>query len=40
MARPIYIAIAAVTLDGKIAKTKSHMSTWTSKEDKLFMRAL
>jgi dihydrofolate reductase len=40
MGKPRYIAIAAVTLDGKIAKTKSHMSTWTSKEDKLFMRAL
>lgn len=35
-----YIAIAAITLDGKIAKHKSHMSDWTSPEDKLFMRAL
>ena len=35
-----YIAIAAVTIDGKIAKNKSHMSDWTSPEDKIFMRAL
>jgi len=40
MAKPTYIAIAAITLDGKIAKHKSHMSDWTSKEDKVFMRAL
>lgn len=37
---PKYIAIAAVTLDGKIAKNSKHMSDWTSKEDKVFMRAL
>lgn len=35
-----YIAIAAITLDGKIAKHTKHMSDWTSKEDKIFMRAL
>ncbi len=35
-----YIAIAAITLDGKIAKGPNHPSDWTSKEDKLFMRAL
>jgi dihydrofolate reductase len=35
-----YIAIAAVTIDGKIAAHKNHMSDWTSKEDKTFMRAL
>ncbi|MEK7617954.1 MAG: dihydrofolate reductase family protein [Patescibacteria group bacterium] len=35
-----YIAIAAITLDGKIAKGKNHMSDWTSPEDKVFMRAL
>lgn len=40
MIKPKYIAIAAVTLDGKIAKTKHHMSDWTSQEDKLFMHAL
>lgn len=37
---PKYIAIAAVTLDGKIAKGPNHNSSWTSKEDKLFMRGL
>ena len=37
---PKYIAIAAMTLDGKIARHKNHMSDWTSKEDKVFMRAL
>lgn len=37
---PKFLAIAAVTLDGKIAKGPSHMSNWTSKEDKVFMRAL
>ena len=40
MDKPKYIAIAAITLDGKIAKGPGHMSDWTSKEDKLFMRAL
>ncbi|MDR3642817.1 MAG: dihydrofolate reductase family protein [Candidatus Doudnabacteria bacterium] len=40
MIKPRYIAIAAITLDGKIARNKSHMSDWTSKEDKIFMRAL
>ncbi|MBI3232201.1 MAG: dihydrofolate reductase [Candidatus Doudnabacteria bacterium] len=37
---PKYIAIAAITLDGKIAKGPKHFSNWTSEEDKLFMRAL
>jgi dihydrofolate reductase len=40
MDKPKYIAIAAVTIDGKIAKGPNHMSDWTSKEDKVFMRAL
>ena len=35
-----FIAIAAITIDGKIAKHKDHMSDWTSPEDKIFMRAL
>jgi len=35
-----FIAIAAITLDGKIAKGPNHPSDWTSKEDKLFMRGL
>lgn len=38
--KPKFIAIAAVTLDGKIAKDSSHPSDWTSPEDKKFMRAL
>lgn len=38
---PTYIAIAAMTLDGKIAKSKDHLSTeWTSEEDKIFFRKL
>jgi dihydrofolate reductase len=35
-----FIAIAAVTLDGKIAKGPSHMSNWTSKEDKVFLHGM
>lgn len=35
-----FIAIAAITIDGKIAKGPDHFSNWTSKEDKVFMRAL
>ena len=38
--RSRYLAIAAVTLDGKIAADEKHFSDWTSKEDKKFMRAL
>ena len=34
------IAIAAVTLDGKIALDPDHFPDWTSAEDKVFMRAL
>lgn len=34
-----FIAVAAMTLDGKIAKNKDHLSTdWTSEEDKIFFR--
>src|SRR3989344_3456178 len=40
MDNPKFIAIAAVTLDGKIAKGPDHFSDWTSPEDKIFMRAL
>ena len=39
MTNPKYILIAAVTIDGKIAKHSRHMTDWTSKEDKEFMRA-
>lgn len=34
------IAIAATTLDGKIALNAGHLSDWTSPEDKAFMRGL
>ncbi len=40
MVNPKFIAIAAITLDGRIAKGPKHNSSWTSKEDKVFMRAL
>ena len=40
MTRARYLAIAAVTLDGKIAANDHQFSDWTSKEDKKFMRAL
>ncbi|MAF80160.1 hypothetical protein CL629_03725 [bacterium] len=33
-----YIALAAITLDGKIAKNSRHFTDWTSKEDKIFFR--
>jgi dihydrofolate reductase len=36
--KPQYIALAAVTMDGKIAKNAKHFSSWTSPEDKKFMR--
>ena len=38
--KPKYIAIAAVSLDGKIAADSKHFSDWTSAEDKKFMRAM
>ena len=34
------IAIAAVTIDGKIALDTSHFSDWTSKEDKDFLHGM
>ena len=34
------IAIAATTMDGKIALGRDHFSDWTSPEDKAFMREL
>ena len=37
--KPKYIAIAAVTIDGKIAKHSSHETDWTSREDKDFLHA-
>lgn len=35
--KPKFIAIAAVTMDGKIARTSRSGSSWTSKEDKDFL---
>ncbi|PIR82483.1 hypothetical protein COU20_02150 [Candidatus Kaiserbacteria bacterium CG10_big_fil_rev_8_21_14_0_10_59_10] len=38
MARTRYIAIAAVTLDGRIAAHERHLTDWTSREDKRLLR--
>ena len=38
MTKPRYYALAAMTLDGKIALGAKHFSDWTSKEDKKFLR--
>jgi dihydrofolate reductase len=40
MKKTEYLAIAAVSLDGRIGAHEKHFSDWTSKEDKKFMRAL
>lgn len=40
MNRPKIMAIAAMTLDGKIAKDHNRRSDWTSKEDKNSMRKI
>lgn len=37
--RPKTIAIAAITVDGKIARNSHELVRWTSKEDKEFFRA-
>ena len=37
---PRYIAIAAITIDGRIAKNSHHFSNWTSVEDKNFLHAI
>ena len=34
MAKPFFFAVAAVTIDGCIARFPGHISDWTSKEDK------
>ena len=36
MNRPHVTLIMAITADGKIAKSSSHLTNWTSKEDKAF----
>jgi len=40
MPKTSYIVIAAVTIDGKIALSSKHNSSWTSKEDKDFLHAM
>lgn len=35
-----YIAVAAITIDGKIAKNSHHFSNWTSHEDKVFLHVI
>lgn len=37
MQKPRFIAIAAVSIDGKIAGPKRQSTDWTSKEDKVFL---
>ncbi|HLC93305.1 MAG TPA: dihydrofolate reductase family protein [archaeon] len=36
MKKPLFRLIAVITLDGKIARNSSHLSDWSSKEDKKF----
>jgi len=40
MKKTTYIAIAAVSADGKIAAFPGQPTTWTSKEDKAFLHAM
>ncbi len=40
MAEPKYIALAAMTLDGKIATRAGEFTGWTSKEDKVHLHRL
>ncbi len=35
-----YIAVVAITIDGKIAKNSHHFSNWTCKEDKVFLHTI
>ena len=37
MEKPNFYAVAVVTLDGKIARNSSHLTDWSSKEDKEFL---
>ena len=37
--KPSYIAVAAVTLDGRIAAHEKELTDWTSKEDKEFLHS-
>ena len=38
--KPTVVAIAAVTIDGKIARYNGHFPDWTSPEDKMFFHSL
>jgi dihydrofolate reductase len=38
--KPNISAIAAITIDGKIARHAGHFTDWTSPEDKTFLRSL
>jgi dihydrofolate reductase len=38
--KPHVVAIAAMTIDGKIALHSKHLTDWTSREDKSFLRAV
>ena len=38
--KPHYFAVVATTIDGFIARNRSHRSTWTSKEDKKHLFAM
>lgn len=40
MGKIIFRAIAAITLDGKIARHTNHFSDWTSQEDKDFLHQM
>ena len=38
--KPVFTLIAAVTIDGKIARNSKHFTDWTSKEDKDFLHRM
>jgi dihydrofolate reductase len=38
--KPNIVAIAAVTIDGKIARSANHFPDWTSPEDKTFFQSM
>ncbi len=40
MAKPNYILLAAMTLDGRIALNSKHLTDWTSPEDKQHMKKI
>lgn len=37
MGKPNFYAVAVITIDGKIARNSSHLTDWSSKEDKDFL---